>query len=149
MNKQRFKLVAAVHLFLVKEEKILLLRRFNTGYEDGNYSVPAGHIDGGESISTAMIREAYEEAKIILDPEQLFCIHTMHRTKPEGTESIDFFFTATNWDGEVKIGEPDKCDELSWFDIGNLPKNTIPYISFAIEQFQEGKTVSEYGWVVE
>lgn len=38
---ERFKLVTAVHLILTQNGKILLLRRYNTGYEDGNYSVVA------------------------------------------------------------------------------------------------------------
>ena len=54
----------AVHLLLVKNDRVLLLRRYNTGYEDGNYSVVAGHIEGGEDLKTAMIREAREEAGI-------------------------------------------------------------------------------------
>lgn len=54
----------AVHLFLVKDDKILLLRRSNTGYEDEMYSIVAGHIDGDEDAKTAMIREAREEAGI-------------------------------------------------------------------------------------
>ena len=53
----RFKLVVAVHLILIENGKILLLRRYNTGYEDGNYSVVAGHIDGNESVIKAMKRE--------------------------------------------------------------------------------------------
>ena len=60
---ERFKLVVAVHLILIENGKILLLRRYNTGYEDGNYSLVAGHIDGNESVIQAMQREALEEAK--------------------------------------------------------------------------------------
>ena len=60
VKKVRFQMPVAVHLLLVKEGKILLLRRSNTGYEDGMYSIVAGHIDGDEDVKSAMIREAKE-----------------------------------------------------------------------------------------
>src|SRR4051812_27606999 len=66
MPRDWFKMVVAVHLFLLRDDQVLLLRRQNTGYEDGNYSVIAGHVEGGEEIKAAMIREAREEAGITL-----------------------------------------------------------------------------------
>jgi len=51
--------VPASYLVLFKENKVLLLKRFNTGYEDDKYSMIAGHVDEGESFSEAIIREAY------------------------------------------------------------------------------------------
>ncbi len=44
----RKRVPATVHLLLIREGQILLLRRFNTRYDDGNYSVCAGHVDGNE-----------------------------------------------------------------------------------------------------
>jgi NADH pyrophosphatase NudC (nudix superfamily) len=52
----------AVHLFLLRGEKVLLQRRYQTGYEDGRYSVIAGHLDGGDTVIAAAVREASEEA---------------------------------------------------------------------------------------
>jgi len=80
-NKERFKLIPLVGLILIKEDKILLLRRFQTGFEDGKYSFIAGHVDGNESMTEAMAREAKEEAGIIIDPGKLKHTLTMHRTK--------------------------------------------------------------------
>ena len=57
---ERFKLVPAAYLVIVREGKILLLRRFNTGFEDGNYSMIAGHLEGNETFIQAMVREARE-----------------------------------------------------------------------------------------
>jgi hypothetical protein len=52
---KRFRILAAVHIFLIQDEKLLLLRRFQTGYEDGNYSVVAGHLDGYEELGLTPI----------------------------------------------------------------------------------------------
>jgi 8-oxo-dGTP diphosphatase len=142
---ERFKLVCAVHLFLIQEGNVLLLRRANTGYEDGNYSVPAGHLDGKEPVTQAMTREALEEALITIQPQELKVIHTMHRIKDDG-ERIDFFLTAEHWNGEPAIGEPHKCDDLSWWPLNNLPMNIIPYVRHALECHQRQITFSEFGW---
>ncbi|RII33777.1 NUDIX domain-containing protein [Clostridium chromiireducens] len=130
----------AVHLLLIREGKILLLRRFNTGYEDGNYSVVAGHSDGNEDVKSAMIREARVEIK----PNNIKFASVMHRKLDD--ERIDFFFTADSWDGEITNMEPQKCDDLSWFEIDDLPYNVIPYIKRAIENYIAGVQFDIYGW---
>lgn len=146
MATERFKIIPAVHLFLIHEGKVLLLRRFNTGFQDGNYSVPAGHIDDGESAIETMIRETKEEAGITLDKEGIKMSHVMHR-KSDAIR-VDFFFTATSWTGEPSIQEPDKCDELAWYPLDNLPENVIPYVKSALDNTLAGVVYSEFGWDV-
>lgn len=142
--KERFKMIVAVHLFLIRDNKILLLRRYNTGYQDGNYSVIAGHLDGGEQYDLAMIREAKEEAGIDIRSEDLRTVQVMHRKSED--ERMDFFFICDNWDGEIINMEPHKCDELSWFDLNDLPPNIIPYIRKAINNYSNGIIFTKYGW---
>lgn len=142
---ERFKLVVAVHLILIENGKILLLRRYNTGYEDGNYSVVAGHIDGNESVIHAMKREAFEEAGITIKEENLDIVHVMHRKTPE-RESIDYFLTCKSYEGEVRIMEQDKCDELAFYELNHLPSNVIPYVRKGIEYDQKKIPFSIYGW---
>jgi ADP-ribose pyrophosphatase YjhB (NUDIX family) len=108
----RFQLIAAVHVFLIKDGQVLMLRRFNTGYEDGRYSVPAGHLDGGETVLAAAQREVLEECGVHIPLEHLTPAGVMHRQAED--ERVDFFLTARCWDGQIVNREPDKCDDLSW-----------------------------------
>ncbi len=145
----RFKLIASVYLFLIKEnghngKEILLLRRANTGYQDGKYGLPSGHLDGGEPLSAGMSREAKEEIGITIYTDNLKLVHIMHRMDED--ERMDFFFDAQFFEGEIVNNEPDKCDDLSWFPVSNLPENTIPYIKSAIEHYLNGDLYSEFGW---
>jgi 8-oxo-dGTP diphosphatase len=144
-KKERFKLTPASYLILIKDNKILLSRRFNTGYEDGNYSLVAGHLDGNETFIQGMIRETKEEAGIGIKPEDLKVVHMMHRKVP-GEERIDCFLVAKKWKGEPKIMEPHKCDNLRWFELDNLPKNIVPFIKQAIDCISKNIFYSEFGW---
>jgi len=140
----RSKFPVAVHLFFLRDKQILLLRRFNTGYEDGNYSVVAGHVDAGETVTQAVIREANEEVGAILEPTDIQIIHVMNRKSED--ERIDFFIAVKHWIGEVTNNEPYKCDNLSWVAIDSLPHNIIPYVKHAIENYQANVYYSEFGW---
>ena len=141
----RIKFPVAVHLFLVKNEEILLLKRYNTGYEDGNYSVIAGHLDGNENVCQAMLREAKEEAGIKISIEDLEIVQVMHR-KQADDERIDYFFHCAAWEGNITNMEPGKCSELKWYPLKNLPNNTIDYIVFAIKNYLDKKNFTHYGW---
>jgi 8-oxo-dGTP diphosphatase len=142
----RSKFPVAVHILFLhdRDSEILLLRRFNTGYEDGKYSVVAGHVDVGETVTQAAIREVMEEVGVILDAKDIQIVHVMNRKSED--ERVDFFMVAKQWAGEVNNMELHKCDELTWCPITNLPQNTIPYVRHAIKCFQNGITYSEFGW---
>ena len=149
--KNRFKLIPAAYLFMVSDGKILLLRRANTGYGDGNWSVPAGHLDGDEPATMATVREAKEEIGLDIQAGDLGLVHIMHRCGTEGddwkdNERIDLFFSLAKWSSEPVNCEPNKCDALTWFPLHGLPENVIPYIRSAIEAFQAGEVYSEQAW---
>ena len=143
--KKRHKNIPASYLVLFKEDKVLLLKRFNTGYEDNKYSFIAGHVDAGETFTQAIIREAFEEAGIKLLEKDLKILHVMHR-KSIDSERVDIFFTANKWTGDLKNKEPHKCSELKWFEMNKLPENVIPYIRKVIQNIKSKKIYSEFGW---
>lgn len=144
-DKERFKLIPSVYCFFIKEEKILFLRRYQTGFEDGKYGLPSGHADGGETMKEAMVREAAEEIGAKINTNDLDLAVTMHRWCGD-RERIDFFFTVNRWQGEIANQEPEKCDDLSWFPLDQLPENTISYIKVAIDCYLKGKKYYEFGW---
>ena len=141
---QRFRATLAVHPFLVRDGQVLLLRRFGTGYEDGKYSVIAGHLDGGEEVKSAAAREAREEAGIEIAPADIEVVGVMHRKA--GDERIDFFVVTTRWTGEIANSEPHRCDELTWRPLDRLPDNVILYVRRALDNYREGIWFDSYGW---
>jgi len=147
--KQRFKLIPAVYLVLRRGDTILLARRVNTGYEDGKYGMVAGHVDRDEPLRTAMVREAWEEAGIKLQEDDLHLVHVMHRKSlvaGAADERIDFYFAADIFSGEPQIMEPEKCDDMEWFHLGGLPENLTPEVAAALEAMKDSENFSEFGW---
>lgn len=145
MEKQRNKIPVTAQIVLQKQNKILLIRRCNTGYEDGKYSLPGGHVEKGEEIKRAAIREAKEEIGIEIRKENLQVIHVLNR-KVKDNAYIDFILTCKEWEGTVKINEEDKCDEIKWVELDKMPSNIIPFIKEIFSKENDKKFYIAYGW---
>ena len=138
---ERLTLKVAVYLLLIKANKVTLFRRSNTGWNDGNYSLPAGHLDPHETVTQAIQRESLEEVGVKLNTEDIKLVHTMHRMV---SSYIDLFFVAQKWEGELINNEPNKCDDLKWFDLNNLPENMVLSVRSAIENYKKGEIFSDF-----
>ena len=145
MTLERFTLRSAVYLLLFRKARLFLLRRYNTGWMDGKYTLIAGHLDPKETIFEAMKREAFEETGIKVKISDLAPVTVLHR-KSTDSEYIDFFFVAKKWSGEPKLKEPEKCDDIGWFPLSNLPENMLPYIKKVLENYSRGIAFSSFGW---
>ena len=140
----RSRFPVTVHLLFFRGDQILIARRRNTGYRDGEYSVPAGHLDGGETVVSAGIREAREEVGLDLNASDLEFAGVMHRL--EDDERVDFFLLVRAWSGEPVNNEPEKCDDLRWVNVAALPQNTVPYVRRAVANHLSKRIFDEFGW---
>jgi 8-oxo-dGTP pyrophosphatase MutT (NUDIX family) len=102
---------------------VLLARRFNTGWGDGKYNFPCGHVDAGESAVTALRREAKEEIGVTFHPRDLVFVGATHWLSSK--QSVNLYFECRKWKGTPENREPDKCDALNWFDIARPPKDIL------------------------
>ncbi len=148
--KERHKVRCAVFLMITKEENgteyILLQRRFNTGLLDGQYDVScSGHLEKGETLIEAMIRETKEEIGVDVKREDLRYSSTIHANFSDA-EYILVAFTTNKYHGIPSIMEPDKCDELKWFDINNLPETLADTRKIMIDNYKKHNLYSEYGF---
>ena len=130
-----------IHLILQNENnELLMLRRFNTGYRDGEYSLVAGHVEKGETLKGTIIREAREEVGITISKDDLEVVGAIPSLP---NDYVYFFLHAVLWTAEVRNLEPHKCDDARWFNIHELPENTVPYVRWAIENHLQGGWFSE------
>lgn len=141
---ERTLLIAAAYVLLRRGEEVLLQQRSGTGYRDGWWAMLAGHVDPGESVHEAAIREAREEAGVMIAPADLHPVTTVHRFEPGGPQveqRADFFFTATRWSGEPALCEPDKAAAMTWFAVDALPEPLVPHERRVIELVTAGGVV--------
>ncbi len=144
-DTRRHKLTGDVHLLLINRAgEVLFGQRQNTGFEDGAWHLPSGHLEASESVVAALIREAKEEIGVIIEEHEVEFTHVMHNSSSGGR--VAFFFTVHRWAGVPENLEPDKCSGLRWFPLGDLPDHLIPYCREALEYIKTDHCFSIYGW---
>lgn len=137
--------VVDVHLILRRGDEVLLARRANTGYADGLWHAPSGHIEDGEDAHRGLIREAYEEIGLQLAPEQLRVALVMQHRGPGGRPRIGWFFEAVCGPGPGEVPgepvnrEPDKCSGLAWYPLSALPDAMVAYCRAGLDAYRRGE----------
>ena len=147
----RFTVIPAAYVFLRRGESVLLQQRAGTGYYDGYWAAgAAGHVEHGESVFSAAIREAAEELGVTILESDLRAVTAMHRTGATGAaidERLDVFFTCSAWSGEPQLQE-DKASDLRWFPLEELPEPVVPHELFVLDLLRSGPVppVVAYGF---
>ncbi|GAA1575950.1 NUDIX hydrolase [Kribbella sancticallisti] len=134
-------MIPAAYVALRRGDEVLLLLRANTGYMDGYWAVPAGHVEHGESVLDAARREVREEVGVEIAADDLVPLTAMHRTGGNGLaidERVDFFFTAARWTGEPRLMEPGKAAGLDWFSLDKLPDPVVPHEARVLAGLRDG-----------
>ena len=140
----------ACFVTLRKGDQIAMVLRKNTGWMDGFYGLPAGKVEYFETYTQGAIREAKEEAGVIIKPDDLHVIHVAHRHAQDDKEFMDWvdvYFEVDDWEGEPHNAEPEKSERLDWLELNNLPENIVPPQRAALIAITKGESYSEFGWV--
>lgn len=146
MTQERFAVIPAVYLVLLRPgadgDEVLLQLRGDVPFMAGWWACgAAGHVERGETLVAAAVREAGEELGIAVDPADLRLAVTTTRTcvVPDDVEErVDVFLTARRWLGEPRIAEPGKATELAWVPLTALPDRVVPHERQALEAVAGG-----------
>lgn len=150
MSEERFLLSCSVYVLFIKDGKLLMYRRANTGWQDGKYGVPSGHLEKNETALEAAVREAKEESGLDVKEGDLEFVQASHRhyvpnhSNENDHDYIDLVFLTKNWSGISIITEENKSDDMVWADLDNLPKDTMDYIKEMIENYKNETNFSVF-----
>jgi 8-oxo-dGTP pyrophosphatase MutT (NUDIX family) len=141
-------LVAASYVVLRRPgtagDEVLLQRREGTGYMDGWWATLAGHVDPGESVHEAAVREAAEEGGVVIAPDDLrplTAVHRFERGGPQVEQRIDVFFEVTRWQGEPRLREADRASAMGWYPLTALPDAVVPHERLVLDLLAAGSSV--------
>jgi 8-oxo-dGTP diphosphatase len=129
----------AVFVLLERDNQYFFLRRFNTGWADGLLTLPAGHVDKGDSVIKSAIKETKEEAGVDVSPEDLEFIHVDYILD----EYVNFYFRANKFTGEPFLCEPHAASEAIWINKNMLPEDIVPQVKNLLIQLQTKNYFSE------
>ncbi len=131
----RRRVVVDVILLLMRNGRVLLRERANTGYGDGAYEPPSGQLADRETIVETAIRIA-SAAGIVIDAENVSLAHVMHDVS--GSGRIAFFLSVSGW-----VDQPTSPD-VRWFPVGDLPTNMLDRARVALRNYSDGMRFSTY-----
>lgn len=129
-----------VLIFNADREILLLKRGKDVRNEAGWWCKPGGSVEFGETAADAMKREIKEETDLDIDIWGVLP-HTDHILPNEGQHWLAVNFLADVAGGELCNMEPEKCDELRWFSLDDLPEKLTQTTREPVRNYRDGKYI--------
>jgi len=127
-----------VGVMILREGKVLLMKRRGS-HGEGQWNLPGGHLDFGETIAQCAKREVLEESGLKVTKSKLICVNEdLHFLKTDNKHYMTLGVLAESDRGEPKIKEPKKCVRQGWFALDDLPKPMFKPSLNIIESYQQG-----------
>ena len=148
MSKPEF--YAAAYMIIENDLwEILFMKRQNTWFRDWDFQLSAGHLEWKESMVDCAIRESKEELNIDIEKDDLSVVHISHRISSQDTEwdyrvYFDIYVKINKYSWELKINEPEKCSELKFVDIYNIPEDEKGLFSYDLDVLKKIKKMESF-----
>lgn len=112
--------------YIIKNDKILLGRRGNV-HGKGTWALPGGHLEHLERADSGFVRELQEEMGLNIDPASIKLIALTDDLQPEaGVHYVHITFAVDIEDQELRLLEPEACEEWRWFLLDEMPDDIFP-----------------------
>lgn len=109
-----------VAVFVLREGRFLLGRRRGS-HGAGEWALPGGHLEFGETIEACARREVEEETGLTLGAIRLGPFSN-DLFAAEGKHYVTLFVLADSGEGAPQLREPEKCEGWEWHRWSALPE---------------------------
>jgi len=124
-----YKVGVGFGVMMLKDGKVLFGKRHEDPekadselHGEGTWTMPGGKIEFGESFEAAAAREVLEETDLRINEDKLKFV-SLANDQVTDAQFVTIGFLCEDFEGEVKVMEPDEITEWSWFDLSDLPAN--------------------------
>jgi mutator protein MutT len=138
-----------VGIMVLKDKKVLLGKRHDDAekassdlHGEGTWTMPGGKLDFKETVKEGATRELLEETGIKVDTAKLRVISVADEIVPDN-HYVTIGFLCEDFEGEVKVMEPEEITEWKWYNLDNLPEKVFPPSAKMIKAYLNNKIYNQ------
>jgi ADP-ribose pyrophosphatase YjhB (NUDIX family) len=124
-------------IVVVNSQNQILLGKRKNSFGPGQFGCPGGRLELTETLQDCAKRELLEETGLSARTVKYLGVI---RTLQDSGNFIHFAFLCDDYEGQIELKEPDKCEEWNFYQPTDIPSNTLPAHLAGIDLLNGTKT---------